>query len=253
MLLHRRHAHGIGTTARRRVRLDGCPRPPRSPRRRAGRPEPRQLHHHIDRGSDLIADVGGRELDIGHHRHRLQPPQQVPARVRVRGGERSVVPRVHRLQHVESLTAPDLTHDDPVGPHAERVAYEVADRDLTSSLDVRRPRFERHDVRPVQAKLGRVFDSDQPFVIGDERRQDPEEGGLAAPGPAAHHHVRPPAHARGEEPHAPRTDAPLTHEVLASERDGRERSDREHRAAERKGRNDRVHPAAARKSRVHPR
>ena len=37
--------------------------------------------------------------------------------------------RVHRLQHVECLDAAHLAEDDAVGPHAQRVAHEIALRD----------------------------------------------------------------------------------------------------------------------------
>ena len=49
-------------------------------------------------------------------------------RVGVHGRQRAVVAGVHRLQHVERLGAADLADDDPVGPHAQRVAHQVADR-----------------------------------------------------------------------------------------------------------------------------
>ena len=50
------------------------------------------------------------------------------------------------------------------GPHAERVADEVADAHLALALDVRRPRLERDDVPLEQPELGRVLDGDDPLV-----------------------------------------------------------------------------------------
>ena len=41
--------------------------------------------------------------------------------------ERALVAGVHGLEHVERLGAADLAHDDAVGPHAQRVADELAD------------------------------------------------------------------------------------------------------------------------------
>jgi hypothetical protein len=46
----------------------------------------------------------------------------VARRVRVDGGQRSVVTRVHGLQHVERFLAADLAHHNAIGPHAQRVA-----------------------------------------------------------------------------------------------------------------------------------
>jgi hypothetical protein len=37
---------------------------------------------------------------------------------------------VHRLQHVHRLGAADLADDDPVGSHTQRVAHQLANRDL---------------------------------------------------------------------------------------------------------------------------
>ena len=39
----------------------------------------------------------------------------------MRGAEAALVSRVHRLEHVERLTAANLTDDDPIRPHAKGV------------------------------------------------------------------------------------------------------------------------------------
>jgi hypothetical protein len=211
------------------------------------------VHDDIDRGRHLIADVGGGEIDTRHHRHRLETPEQVAARVGVRGGERAVVTRVHRLEHVQRLATANLADDDPVGPHPERVADQIPNRHLPAPFDVGGAGLQRDHMRSVEAELCGVLDRDQALVVRDERREDPEQGRLAAAGPTAHDDVGTPANARGEEPHRARPDRALLEDVLGGQRHRRERADREHGAAERKGRNDRVHPAAPRKSRVHPR
>ena len=64
--------------------------------------------------------------------------ERVAGRVGVQRRQRAVVAGVHRLEHVERLGAADLADDDAVGPHAQRVAHQVADRDLALALDVRR-------------------------------------------------------------------------------------------------------------------
>jgi hypothetical protein len=46
--------------------------------------QPSQLHDHVDRGRDLRPDVGHGQLDVGHHRHRLKPPQHVSSGVGMR-------------------------------------------------------------------------------------------------------------------------------------------------------------------------
>ena len=93
--------------------------------------------------------------------------RRVARRVRVDGRHRALVARVHRLEHVERLGAADLADDDPVGPHAQRVAHELADRDLALALDVLRPRLEPEHVLLVELELGRVLDRDDPVGLGD--------------------------------------------------------------------------------------
>ena len=120
-------------------------------------------------------------------------------RVRVAGRERPVLAGGHRLEHVERLARTTLADDDPVGPHVERVAQQVADRDLAVALEVRRPRLERHDVRLAELQLGGVLDRDDPLVVGDERRQHVQGGRLAGAGAARHEDVEPRLDARPQE------------------------------------------------------
>ena len=68
--------------------------------------------------------------------------------------------RVHGLQHVERFFAADLADDDAVGAHTQRVDDELPLADRALAFDVGRTRFEPHDVRLLQLKLGRVFDRD---------------------------------------------------------------------------------------------
>ena len=133
---------------------------------------------------DLLADRLDRQLDAGHQHEHLEPVQRVARRVRVDGRQRAVVAGVHRLEHVERLGAADLADDDPVGPHAERVADQVADADLALALDVRRARLERDDVPLLQLQLGRVLDRDDPLVAGDEGGDGVQERRLAGAGAA---------------------------------------------------------------------
>ena len=91
----------------------------------------------IDGRGDLLADGLHRQIHAGHQHHRLEAARAVARGVRVAGGQRAVVAGVHRLEHVERLARAALTHDDPVGTHAEGVPHQVADRDRALALDVR--------------------------------------------------------------------------------------------------------------------
>ena len=104
--------------------------------------EPVELDDQVERRRDLLADRLDRQVEAGHQHHRLDAGERVAGRVGVHRRERAVVAGVHRLEHVERLGAADLADDDPVGPHAQRVAHQVADRDLALALDVRRARLQ---------------------------------------------------------------------------------------------------------------
>ena len=62
--------------------------------------------------------------------------------------------RVHRLQHVEGLTAPALADDDPIRTHAKRVADQVANLDRAFAFNIGRPRFEADHMILPQLQLG---------------------------------------------------------------------------------------------------
>ncbi len=95
------------------------------------------------------------------------------------GGQRALVPRVHRLEHVEGLASADLPHDDPIRAHAKRVA--TRSRTVTSPRPSTfgGPRLKRHDVWLREAQLGRVLDRDEALVLGDEAAQHTQQRGLA--------------------------------------------------------------------------
>jgi hypothetical protein len=44
------------------------------------------MNDYVDGSAHLGADVGRREIDVGHHRHGLQTPQEMPGGIRVREG-----------------------------------------------------------------------------------------------------------------------------------------------------------------------
>ncbi len=107
-----------------------------------------------------------------------------------------ILARRHRLEHVERLAGTTLADDDPVRPHVQRIAQQVADRDLAGPFEVRRTRLERHHVRLAELQLGGVLDRDDPFVLRDERGEHVERRRLAGPGAAGHEDVEPSLDAR---------------------------------------------------------
>jgi hypothetical protein len=97
------------------------------------------VDHDVDGARDLLAHGRMRQSHPGHQRKRLDPAQRVLRRVRMHRAERSLVPRVERLQHVERLRPAHLADHDPVRPHPKGVAHQLADGDLATPLQVRRP------------------------------------------------------------------------------------------------------------------
>ena len=161
---------------------------------------PGEVDDQVDRRRDLLADGPHRQVDAGHEHHGLEPGERVARRVGVQRRQRAVVARVHRLQHVERLGAADLADDDAVGPHAQRVADEVADRDLRPC-----PRCSAAGSRAgrrgagVEPQLGGVLDRDDALVLGDEPETHVEQRRLAGAGAAADEDVEAAAHARLEQ------------------------------------------------------
>src|SRR5437667_2490919 len=144
----------------------------------------RHLDECVDGGADLLPDRLHRELVARHQHHHLDALQALARRAGVDGGERAVVAGVHRLQHVERLATACLADDDAVGPHAERVAHQVALRDLALAVQVGRTRLERDHVGLLELELGRVLDRHHALVVGDEAGQAVEEGRLPGARPA---------------------------------------------------------------------
>ena len=157
--------------------------------------EPRDLDDDVERARDLLADRPQRQIDARREDEHLEARERVAGRVGVDGGERALVARVHRLEHVDRLGAADLTDDDAVGPHAQSVPHEVADAHLALPLDVGRPCLERDDVLLVELQLGCVLDRQDPLAVGDEARHHVQERRLADARAARDQDVQLPAHA----------------------------------------------------------
>ena len=66
-------------------------------------------------------------------------------------------------QHVEQFRAADLTDDDAVGPHPQRLAHQFPKRDLARPFDIGRTRLQPHDVGMVDGQLCGVLDDENPL------------------------------------------------------------------------------------------
>ncbi len=140
---------------------------------------------------------------------------------------------IHRLQHVEGFLAATLAEDHAVGPHAQRVLDQVALADFALALDTGRPRLHAPDMRLLQLKLGRVFDGDEAFLVGDEGRQRVEHRRLARAGAARDDGRHPRLDGGAEQLGHLRTQRADLDELVEVERPFGEFADREQRAVDR--------------------
>ena len=86
--------------------------------------------------------------------------------------QRSIMPRVHSLQHVESLLPTHFANHDAVWTHAECVDDELPLFDSALAFNVGWSRLQTCDVLLLELELGCVFDRHDPLIVGDESRQD---------------------------------------------------------------------------------
>src|ERR1700730_2915617 len=75
------------------------------------------LNHQVNGGRNLPSDGGIRNAQVRHRDHGFQSGESIARRVRVNGGQRAIMTRIHGLQHVERFFAANLTDDYAVGAH----------------------------------------------------------------------------------------------------------------------------------------
>ena len=154
----------------------------------------------------------------GHQHHRLDAGERVARRVGVDRRQRAVVARVHGLQHVERLGAADLADDDAVGPHAQRVAHELADRRSSPSPSM----FGGRDSRRITCRWCSWSSAASSIVTmrsasGIDDGERVQERRLAGAGAAGDDDVEPALHAAREELDGLRRDVPIA--TRSSERE----------------------------------
>ena len=129
----------------------------------------------VDSRRYLVANSAHRQLHTAHEHHGLEAGQHVARRVRMHRSEGSLMTGIHSLQHVERLGGLDLADDDTVGPHAQRVAHQVANGDGARSLDICGTALKGDDVALLELKLSRVLDGDDALGVRNEARQNVEQ------------------------------------------------------------------------------
>src|SRR5271165_127156 len=133
-------------------------------------PHALDVHDQVESAGEVHADRLERQVEVRHHDHVFDAVKRIARRVGVNRRHRPVVPRIHRLQHVERHGAADFANDDAVRAHAQSIAEELALCDLADAFDVGRARLHLHHMRLLKTELDRVFDRDYAFVTVDVLR-----------------------------------------------------------------------------------
>ena len=124
----------------------------------------------MNRGCNVrLDDVDGKVAFVAHHR--CEARNRLSWRVCVKRCQRTVVPRVHGLQHVDCFGSTTLTYDDAVGSHAQRIDDQVAYRHLAFAFRIAWTRFEAGNIwMRMKAQLGRILNRHDALLVGDNAR-----------------------------------------------------------------------------------
>jgi len=132
-----------------------------------------------------------RQVDAGHEDHRLESGEHVARAIGVAGGHWEPSWPVFMAWSMSSASPPAaFADDDSVGPHAEAVADELADRDRAPPSMFGGRELQGDHVFLAELELGRVLDGDDALVVRDERREDVEGRGLARACSTGHEDVQ---------------------------------------------------------------
>ena len=109
--------------------------------------EPRLVDDHVDRRTPSARGSLAPAGRTRHQHHRLEAGERIPRRVSsMHRGDEPSWPVFMACSMSERGAVADLADDDPVGPHPQRVADQVADGDLAPALEVGRTGLEPEHV-----------------------------------------------------------------------------------------------------------
>ena len=147
---------------------------------------------------------------------------------------------VHRLEHVERFGSTAFADDDPVGPHAQGVLDQIANRVSTRPFHVGRFAFQRHHMVLMKLQFRRVLDRDDALLHGNEARQDVQHRRLSRPRSTADQDVPVVDDAGPQEHRGRRSERSALDQVIDGKPVCGELADGQARAFNRQRRNDRV-------------
>src|ERR1039457_5436194 len=152
--------------------------------------ETRDLDNGVDGVRDLLANGTLGNVQVGHGNHVFDARQGITRRVRVDGGERTLVAGVHGLEHVEGFFTAHLAHYDAIRTHAQAVDDELAHADRAFAFDVGRTGLGADDVFLLELQFGRIFDGDDTLRIRNVTGKNVENGGFARAGSSGDEQVQ---------------------------------------------------------------
>ena len=167
------------------------------------------------------------QVQVAHRDHRFQTGQCIARRVGVHGGHRSLVARIHGLEHIECFFAADLTDDDAVGSHTQAVDEQLPLPDSSLSFHVGRTGLQTDNVLLRQLQFGRVFDCDDAFVLRNVLRQNVKEGRFTGAGTAGDQDAEARAHRGRKQFHHLGGDALQLNQLVRGQRTGAKTADRQ--------------------------
>jgi len=185
-----------------------------------------------------------------HRNHGLDTRQRVTRGVSVYRRQRPVVPGVHRLQHVQSFFATDLSNDDTVGAHTKGIDHELPLADGALAFHVGRTRLQPRHVLLMKLKLGRILDRDNPLAVRDEAGEHIEKRRLSGAGASADQTVQPRAHAVGQKLEHLRRHCRQVYQIGGPQALRRKSTNRQQRSVDRERRNDGIDARTVLESRV---
>ncbi len=208
------------------------------------------LNDEIERADQLGPDRTDRKIPGSHQDHVFDARQRLASGVGVNGGHGTVVTGVHRLHHVERFGAANLPDNDPVRPHSQRVAHQIALTDLPASFDIGRAGLQGEDMGLLQLEFGGVLDGDDALAGVDHARERVEQRRLAGAGAAGDDDVQAAVRDDFQEARKLTRHAAVRHEAREFEHAPGELSNGKAGALETERRDDHVDAAAVRQSRV---
>src|SRR5579875_1799709 len=204
----------------------------------------------VDGGRNHRANrVHGKPI-AAHGDHGLESRQRLARRVRVHGAHRTVVAGVHRLQQVKSFRPTHLADDDPIRPHAQAVAHEIAHGHLALAFEVGRPGLQPHHVGLLQLQFGGVFAGDDTLAVVDELGETIEKRRLARARAARNQRIHPATADDAQNLGSLRRDGAELDQLVERELVLPEFADRQRRAVDGEGRRDDVDARAVGKARI---